>query len=64
MWYSARACLKNAFRQMFGTVCGGFLPNEGGVGGQRHIGQCLTLTEFDANIAQNGEYDAMASLYR
>ena len=44
MWYSARPCLKNAFRQMFGTVCGRLnhltddVPNEGGVGGQRHKG--------------------------
>jgi hypothetical protein len=39
--FTARACLKNAFCQMFGTVCGRFVPNEGGVGGQRHKGQCL-----------------------
>ena len=30
----ARACLKNAFRQMCVTVCGRFVPNEGGVGGK------------------------------
>ena len=29
----ARACLKNAFCQMCGTVCGRFVPNEGGVAG-------------------------------
>ena len=29
----ARACLKNAFRQMCVTVCGRFVPNEGGVAG-------------------------------
>ncbi|MDE6991584.1 MAG: hypothetical protein K2P42_13130 [Lachnospiraceae bacterium] len=29
----ARACLKNAFRQMYVTVCGRFVPNEGGVAG-------------------------------
>ena len=52
--------MKNAFRQMCGTVCGRLnyltddLPNEGVVGGQRHKGQCLTSTEFDTNIVQNG----------
>mgnify|MGYP006911727681 CR=1 FL=1 len=27
------AFLKNAFRQMYVTVCGRFVPNEGGVAG-------------------------------
>ena len=30
---STRACLKNAFCQMCVTVCGRFVPNEGGVAG-------------------------------
>jgi hypothetical protein len=52
-----RACLKNAFRQMCVTVCGRFVPNEGGAGGgQRHKGQCLTSTEYGANITQSGTY--------
>ena len=63
------AFLKNAFRQMYVTVCGRLnhltddLPNEGVVGRQRHKGQCLTSTECGANSTQSGEYDAMA-LYR
>ena len=28
-----RACLKNAFRQMCVTICGRFVPNEGGIAG-------------------------------
>ena len=28
-----RACLKIAFWQMYSTICGRFLPNEGGVAG-------------------------------
>ncbi len=30
---ATRACLKKAFRQMCVTVCGRFVPNEGGVAG-------------------------------
>ena len=56
MYRITRACLKNAFRQMYVTVCGRFVPNEGGVGGQRHKGQCLTSTEYGANITQSGAY--------
>ena len=37
----ARACLKNAFRQMYVTVCGRFVPNEGGVGGKGIKGNAL-----------------------
>ncbi len=29
----SRACLKNAFCQLYVTVCGRFVPNEGGVAG-------------------------------
>ena len=36
-----RACLKNAFRQMCVTVCGRFVPNEGGVGGKGIKGNAL-----------------------
>ena len=32
--------------------------------GQRHKGQCLTSTEYGANITQSGECDAYASLCR
>ncbi len=37
----SRACLKNAFRQMYVTVCGRFVPNEGGVGGKGIKGNAL-----------------------
>ena len=29
----SRACLKNAFRQMYSTLSGRFVPNKGGVAG-------------------------------
>ena len=44
---AARACLKNAFRQMYVTVCGRLnhltddLPNEGGVAGKGIKGNAL-----------------------
>ncbi len=33
--------MKNAFRQMYVTVCGRFVPNEGGVGGKGIKGNAL-----------------------
>ena len=39
--YFTRACLKNAFCQMCVTICGRFVPNEGGVGGKDIKGNVL-----------------------
>ena len=56
-----RACLKNAFRQMYVTVCGRLshltddLPNEGGVGGKGIKGNALrrlNLTQISRKMGR------------
>ncbi len=58
---SARACLKNAFCQMYGTVCGRLnhltddLPNEGVVGGKGIKGNALrrlNLTQISRKMGR------------
>ena len=39
--HDARACFKIAFWQMCVTICGRFVPNEGGVGGKGIKGNAL-----------------------